>query len=299
LLKPLGEAIERHVLAGATLHADDTPVPVLAPGTGKTAEGRLWVYLRDERAFASKAAPAVFYRSTPDRQGQHPQGHLARFAGHLHADGYSGFGALYAENRIDPVTKAPRLIREVACWAHVRRKFFDVHHSTKSPIAIEAMHRIGELYRIEAVIKGKPPDQRRAIRQEHGLPILSNLKTWLEATLPQLSGKSELAKAIRYALTRWQALNRFADDGHLEIDNNPAERAIKPLVLGRKNWLFAGSPAGGERAALLYTFIETAKLNGLDPEAWLRDVLAIIPAHPINRIDDLLPWNRKIVQKIA
>jgi transposase len=290
LLTPLAEAVSSHVMAGKVLHADDTPVPVLAPGTGKTATGRLWVYLRDERPHAGEAAPAVIYRYTPDRKGEHCRAHLKGFSGHLHADGYAGFNDLYDPARTDPRTKAPAPITEVACWAHVRRKFFDIHKATASPLAQEALTRIGDLYGIEAGIRGKPPDERRFIRQQQALPLITGLRTWLDATLLKLSGKSELARAIRYATSRWEALLRFTADGRLEIDNNPAERAIRPLAIGRKNWLFAGSATGGERAAVIYTLIETAKLNGLDPQAYLRDVLAVVASHPINRIGELLPW---------
>ncbi len=288
LLAPLAEAVGRHVMAAQALHADDTPVPVLAPGTGKTATGRLWVYARDERPHAGKAAPAVLYRYTPDRMGERPQGHLKGFGGFLHADGYAGFNKLY-----EPANGKPAAVTEVACWAHVRRKFFDIHTANASPVAAEALRRISELYQIEEAVRGKPPDERRQRRQEHAAPLLANLRVWLDATLSKLSGKSELAKAIRYALSRWAALTRYAGNGQLEIDNNAAERAIRPLALGRKNWLFAGSNTGGERAAAIYTLIETAKLCGRDPQAYVRDILARIAAHPINKIAELLPWNWK------
>lgn len=284
LLMPLAEAASAHVTAGKALHADDTPVPVLAPGTGKIATGRLWVYVMDERPHASQAPPAVIYRYTPDRRGEHCRAHLKGFSGHLHADGYAGFNELYAAR------DGALAITEVACWAHVRRKFFDIHKATASPMALEALTRIGDLYDVEVASRGKPPDERRRTRQEQALPHLAALRRWLDATLLKLSGKSELARAIRYALSRWDALLRYVGDGRLEIDNNPAERAMRPLALGRKNWLFAGSATGGERAAVLYTLIETAKLNGLDQQAYLRDVLAVIASHPINRIRELLPW---------
>lgn len=280
-LRPVIEAIAAHVLAAAKIHGDDTPVPVLAPGTGKTATGRFWAYVRDDRPWAGTAPPAVFYCYTVDRKGEHPRGHLRDFHGILQADGYAGFGELY---RTGGVT-------EVACWAHVRRKFFDIHKANGSPLAREAVERIGGLYDIEAAIRGRSADQRRAIRQSRAGPPLDDLKSWLEATLPQISGKSELAKTIRYALNRWIPLTRYRDDGRLEIDNNTAERAIRPTVLGRKNWLFCGSDTGGERAAAMYTLILTAKLNGLDPEAYLRDILARVATHPAKQLDDLLPWN--------
>jgi len=282
---PLIEAIGAHVMAAAALHGDDTPVPVLAPGAGKTKTGRLWVYLRDERPHAGPAPPAVIYRYSPDRKGEHPRRHLARFRGFLHADGYAGFGPLYQASGGKPANVA-----EVFCWAHVRRKFHDVH-LTGSPLAKEALDRIGRLFDIERAANGLPPDMRQRIRQSRAAPLVEELAGFLDASLPRLSGKSELAGAIRYARSRWEVLTRYLADGRLEISNNAAERAIRPLALGRKNWTFAGSDSGGERAAGMYTLIETAKLNGLDPEAYLRDVLGRIADHPINRIVELLPWN--------
>jgi hypothetical protein len=268
------------VLAADVIHGDDTPVPVLAPGTGKTATGRLWVYVRDERPWASPVPPAVLYRYSPDRKGVHPRSHLDGFHGVLQADGYAGFNDLYKSGAL----------AEVACWAHVRRKFFDIHAANGSPLAQQALDRIGALYGIEKEVRDLPPDRRRAIRQSRAGPLLDDLKAWFEATLPRISGKSELAGAIRYALTRWTQLTRYRDDGRLAIDNNAAERAIRGIALGRKNWMFAGSDAGGERAAAIYSLIETARLNRIDPEAWLRDVLARLASHPARRIDELLPW---------
>ena len=282
---PLVEAISDHVMAATALHGDDTPVPVLAPGAGKTKTGRLWVYLRDERPYAGPAPPAVIYRYSPDRKGEQPQRHLVQFRGFLHADGYAGFGALYQADGGKP---AP--VTEVFCWAHVRRKFHDVH-LTGSPLAKEALDRIGRLFDIERAAHGLPPDMRQRVRQSRAAPLVEELAAFLDATLPRLSGKSDLAAAIRYARSRWEALTRYLADGRLEISNSAAERAIRPLALGRKNWLFAGSDNGGGRAAAMYTLIETAKLSGLDPEAYLRDVLGRIADHPINRIAELLPWN--------
>ena len=290
---PLIEAISDHVMAATALHGDDTPVPVLAPGAGKTKTGRLWVYLRDERPYAGPAPPAVIYRYSPDRKGEQPQRHLVQFRGFLHADGYAGFGALYQAERGKP---AP--VTEVFCWAHVRRKFHDLHLAG-SPLAKEALDRIGRLFDIERAANGLPPDVRQRIRQSRALPVIEELAAFLDASLPRLSGKSDLAAAIRYARSRWEALTRYLADGRLEISNNAAERAIRPLALGRKNWLFAGSDTGGERAAAMYTLIETAKLNGLDPQAYLRDVLGHIAGHPINRIAELLPWNIDQVQPRA
>lgn len=280
LLAPLVEALRKDVMASDVLHGDDTPVPVLAPGTGKTKTGRLWTYVRDERPHGGQRPPAAAFFYAPDRKGERPRDHLKSFNGVLHADGYAGFNALYETGRIT----------EAACWAHVRRKFYDVHVANGSPLAKEALDRIGALYGIEELIRGQPPDERRRTRQERSTPLLAELHDWLATTKPKLSAKSDLAGAIRYALSRWPALIRYADDGRLEIDNNVAERSIRPLALGRKNYLFAGSDAGGERAAAIYSLIGTAKLNGLDPEAYLRDVMDRIADHPINRIAELLPW---------
>jgi len=286
LVQPLAERIGAHVMAGGVIHADDTPVPVLAPGNGKTKTGRFWVYLRDERPHAGAAPPAVLYRYTPDRKGEHCRDHLASFAGHLHADGYSGFSELYADKQNRPAS-----VTEVACWAHARRKFFDVHKSNGSPIAKEALDKIGALFDIERAIAGKPPGQRKAVRLATAKPKLDALAGWFDKQLTLISGKSDLAKAIRYARSRWEALTCYCANGRLEVSNNAAENQIRPLALGRKNWLFAGSNAGGERAAIFYTLIRSAKLNGVEPEAYLREVLTRIGEHPINAIDALLPWN--------
>jgi hypothetical protein len=288
LLAPLAEAITRHVKAGAALHADDTPVPVLDPGRKKTKTGRLWTLVRDERPWGSAIPPAVSYLYSPDRKAEHAHKLLDDCHGFLHADGYAGFNRLYEPH----ATGADPRLTEVACFAHARRKYFDVHASTASPIALEALERVGRLFAIEAEIKGEDPSRRLAVRQERSRPLLDELRAFLERSLNQISRKSSLAGAIRYSLSRWAALCRYTKDGRLEISNNAAERAIKPLALGRKNWMFAGSDAGGRRAATLYTILQTATLNGLDPEAYIRDVLARIPDHRINRIDELLPWNR-------
>jgi transposase len=289
LLAALVDALRENALASDVLHGDDTPVPVLAPGTGKTRTGRLWTYVRDERPHNETRPPAAVYFYSPDRKGEHPASHLKSFKGVLHADGYAGFNAIFEKG----------MIAEAACWAHVRRKFFDVHEASGSPIAREALDRIGALYGIEKEARGRPPDERKRMRQERSKPLLDALHAWLASTKAKLSPKTDLAAAIRYALGRWAALGRYIDDGRLEIDNNAAERAIRPLALGRKNYLFAGSDAGGERAAAIYSLIETAKLNGLDPEAWLRDVLGRIADHPINRIADLLPWNWSASEPLA
>jgi len=281
LLSPLVEAIGRHVMDGAAIHADDTPVNVLAPGTGKTKTGRLWVYLRDERDWGSTSPPAAWYRFTEDRKGKWPREHLTDFEGWLHADGYAGFEELYRGGRI----------KEVACLAHVRRKFFDIHLAQGSAIAKEALERIAELYRVEDAVRGKPPEERQQIRQGRAAPQLDSLDHWLRSQLTRISGKSALADAIRYGLARLQRLRPYLDDGRLAIDNNAAERGMRSIAVGRKNWLFAGSEAGGRIAAAAYTLIETAKLNEIDPQAWLTDVLGCIAEHKINRIDELLPWH--------
>jgi transposase len=281
LLDPLVHALARYVTAAHKLHADDTPVPVLDPGRGRTKTGRLWTYVRDDRAAASEEAPAVLFRYAPDRKGERPRAHLAPFTGILQADAYAGFGHLYEGGRI----------QEAACWAHARRGFYELHQAHQSPIAAEALARIGALYAIEAEIRGRPPDQRAVIRQARAGPLLDSLREWLRQSVSRASKKSELAKAIGYVLTRWTALTRYRDDGCIEIDNNTAERALRTVALGRKNFLFCGSDTGGERAAAIYSLIGSAKLNGLDPEAYLRHVIERIADYPVNRVDDLLPWN--------
>ena len=281
LLEPLVESLRRYVTAAGKLHADDTPVPVLAPGNGKTKTGRLWTYVRDDRPAGDERAPAVWFAYSPDRKGEHPEQHLGEFRGTLQADAYAGFNRLYENGRI----------QEAACWAHVRRKFFDLQQAHASAVASAALDRIAALYGIEQEIRGQPAEQRRAIRNTRARPLLESLRQWFEATLPKLSRKSDTTAAIRYALSRWDALVRYADDGHIEIDNNAAERALRAVALGRKNYLFAGSDTGGERAAAIYSLVGSAKLNGLDPEAYLREVLTRIADHPITRIEALLPWN--------
>jgi transposase len=294
LLRPLGELVADHVMAGRVIHADDTPVPVLAPGAGKTKTGRQWVYLRDERLHGGVAPPAVLYRYTPDRKGEHCRAELANFTGWLHADGYAGFAKLYeiagARRETLPVYGPPR-IAEVACWSHVRRGFVDEFKSSGSPIAKEALDKIGSLFDIERPIAGAPPDHRKSVRQRLAKPRIEQLAAWFDNQLQKIPGKSDLAGAIRYARSRWGALTRYVDDGMLEISNNAVENQIRPIALGRKNWLFSGSDAGGQRAALFYTLIRTAVLNGIEPEAWLRDVIGRIGSHPINRLHELLPWN--------
>lgn len=281
LLEPLVEALRRHVMSAAKLHADDTPVPVLAPGKGKTKTGRLWTYVRDDRPWGDQTPPAVWFAYTPDRKGEHPKVHLREFTGTLQADAYAGYGQVYEGGRV----------KEAACMAHVRRPFFDLYEAHKSAVAKEALERIAALYAIEEEIRGRSAEERRQVRNESSKPLLESLKQWLEETLGKLSKKSDTTRAIRYALGRWDALMHYCDNGHLEIDNNAAERSLRAVVLGRKNYLFAGSDAGGERAAALYGLIGTAKLNGLNPEAYLSKVLSRIADHPINCIEELLPWN--------
>ena len=280
LLRPLVDAVGSHVMAADRVFADDTTVPVLDPGRGSTKTGRLWCYVRDDRPFAGAAPPAVLYRYSPDRKGEHPRSHLAVFSGILQADGYTGYAGLYKSG----VTGA-------ACMAHCRRPFFELHASDGSPLALEALQRIAALYAIEDSIRGQPPEVRLRVRQAQSAPLFADLRTWLEQTLMRISGKSQMAGAIRYMLTRWDALTLVLRDGRACIDNNAAERAMRPIPLGRKNWLHAGSDAGGERAAAIFSLTETAKLNMLDPEDYLRQVLERIADHPVKRVHELLPWN--------
>jgi transposase len=284
LLTPLAQAVGRYVLKAEKVHGDDTPIRALGGKGEKAHIGRLWVYVRDDRASGGKAPPAVWFQYSPDRKGEHPHKHLSKFNGILQADAYGGWGKLYDSGRVT----------EAACWAHARRPWWELHVSLgRAPgtVAEQALRRIAALYAIEADIRGRPPDERRRQRQARAGPLLEELHTWLSAMVGRVSAKSEIAGAIGYSLTRWQALTRYRDDGRIEIDNNAAERALRGVSLGRKNYLFMGSDAGGERAAAIYSLVETAKLNGLDPEAYLRDVLTRIADHPINRIDELLPWN--------
>jgi transposase len=287
-LRPVAAAIGAHAMARGVIWTDDTPIRVLAPGRGKTRLGRFWVHAFDPRPWGGTGPPAALYRYSPDRKGERPREHLAGFAGWLHADAYAGYDALTAK-----AGKSQR-ITHVACWAHARRRLFEVHEATKSPIAEEGLRRIGELYAIEAAINGQPPEQRRAARQAHSKPLLEALHDWMLQQRRRLSGKSTLGKALQYALNRWDALVRYVEDGRLSIDNNLAERLLKDIAVTRKNYLFVGSDTGGQRAAIIYTIAETAKLNGLDPEAYITAILdRLAGGHPISRINELLPWNWK------
>jgi transposase len=282
-LMPLVEAICAHVFAAERIHADETTVPVLAKG--KTRTGRLWTYVRDDRPFGGPDPPAAAFFYSRDRGGEHPEQHLASYAGLMQADAYAGFNRLYEANR------KPGPIIEAACWAHARRKFFDLARINKAPIALEAVERIDEQFAIEREINGMLPQQRVRVRHERSRPLVLALETWLREQRARVSKNSETGKAIDYSLKRWAALTRFLDDGRLCMSNNAAERELRAVAIGRKNWTFAGSDEGGRRAAAVYTLIATAKLNHIDPQAWLADVLARLPDHPAKRIHQLMPWN--------
>jgi len=298
-LLPIFRRIEAHVLAAERLHGDDTVVPVLAKGATDT--GRLWVYVRDDMPFAGRAPPAAVFYYSRDRKGEHPRQHLAGWSGILQADAYGGFADLYASDR------QPGPVREASCWAHGRRKVFELADVEAAairqargerpkpvyPLALEAVRRIDALFDIEREINGLPAEQRLAIRQDRSAPIVADLERWMIATRDKLSRGHDLAKAMHYMLRRWPSFTRFLDDGRICLTNNAAERALRGVALGRKAWLFCGSDRGGQRAAILYSLIITAKMNGVDPQGWLADVLARIAGHRVHRLDELLPWNWK------
>jgi transposase len=284
-LDPIVQAIRGHVLAAPRIHADDTTVPVLAKL--KTVTGRIWTYVRDDRPFGGRDPPAAVFHYSRSRAGEHPRAHLAGWTGVMQADAYDGYNRLYLPDR------KPGPVVEAACWSHGRRKFFDLAKLTKAPIAVEAVRRIDELFEIERAINGKVSIERLAIRQEQSKPLVAALGAYLREQRARVSSKSEIAKAINYSLNRWAAFTRFLDDGRICLSNNAAERALRGVAVGRKNWTFAGSDAGGYRAAAMYTLIETAKLNDVDPQAWLADVLDRLPDHPAKKIGELLPWNWK------
>jgi len=283
-LEALHRRLADHVFASDKLFADDTPIPVLDPGRGRTRTGRLWVYVRDDRPWGGPDPPAAVYFYSPDRKAERPAAHLDRFRGVLQVDGYAGFERLTARGDIVLA----------ACWAHTRRKFYEVHQATGSPIAAEALRRIAELYRIERKVHGRSAADRLGVRNSRSRPLVDALKPWLEGELRRVPPRGGLAEAIRYALARWPALCRFLEDGRIELDNNAVERAIRPVALGRKNHLFAGSDDGAERWAILASLLETAKLNHVEPYTYLKDVLErMTDGHPMSRADDLLPWNWK------
>jgi transposase len=290
-LAPLVELIRLHVLDAARLHGDDTTVPVLAKG--KTMTGRVWSYVRDDRPFAGPAPPAAIFFYSRNRDGEHPTRHLAGYAGVLQADAYGGFNGLYDAKR------CPRPITEAACWSHGRRKFFVLADLAKSapgseqraPLAVAAVRRIDAIFAIEGEINGLPAEQRLAVRTTRIAPLVAELESWMRSQRARLSRHADVAKAMDYILKRWAAFTRFLSDGRICMTNNAAERALRGIAIGRKNWLFAGSDRGGERAAAMYTLIATAKLNNVDPQAWLADVLRRIADHPARRLNELLPWN--------
>jgi len=305
VLEPILRRIEAHVLAAERLHGDDTTVPVLAKG--KTDTGRCWVYVRDDRPFGGTVPPAAMFYYSRDRVGGHPQAHLANYAGIFQADAYGGYNKLYEPDR------KPGPILEAACWVHARRPFFimaDVTENARrkaqgktpapiSPLALEAVRRIDVLFEIERSINGQSAEQRRAVRQELSAPLVADLESWMREQRAKLSRGNDVAKAMEYMLKRWTAFTRFLDDGRICLSNNAAERALRGIALGRKSWLFAGSDRGGQRAAAMYSIIVTAKMNDVDPQAWLADVLTRIAEHPAHRLDELLPWNWQLLRESA
>ena len=296
-LDPLLRLVEAHVMAAERLHADDTTVPVLA--SGKTDTGRCWIYVRDDRSFGGTGPPAAMFYYSRDRKGEHPQAHLARYVGILQADAYDGYNQLYLAGR------SPGPIQEAACWAHARRPFFamaDVEENARrkaagkkeialSPIAVEVVHRIDALFEIERSINGKNVEERLVVRRTLSRPLVEDLHAYMREQLAKLSRGHDLAKAFNYILKRWASFTLFLEDGRVCLSNNAAERGLRGIALGRKSWLFCGSDRGGQRAAAMYSLIVTAKMNGVDPQAWLADILSRIAGHPAHRLDELLPWN--------
>ena len=281
LLRPVHDRLFETLKGSDRLFADETTAPVLDPGRGQTKTGQLFAYARDDRPWGGLKPPGVAYLYAPDRKAEHPIRHLAGFVGTLQVDGYAGYKVLAARNAV----------RLAFCWSHVRRRFYELAQAGPAPIASEVLARLAELYRVEGEIRGRPPDERQAVRQARSRPIVEALEPWLKAKLALISQKSKLAEAIRYALSRWAGLSRFLDDGRVEIDNNVVERAIRPLALTRKNALFAGSDGGAVHWAVVASLVETCKLNGVDPQAYLADVIArIVAGHPQSGLDDLLPW---------
>ncbi|MBB5052853.1 hypothetical protein HNQ36_002844 [Afipia massiliensis] len=281
-LEPLQAKLAEHAFASQKLFADDTPIPVLDPGGGRTKTGRLWVYARDDRPWSGVDPPAAIYFYSPDRKAKRPASHLAQFRGVVQVDGYPGFDRLRVGGNI----------QLAACWVHTRRKFYEVHQATGSPIAAEALRSIAELYAIKTTIRGESAGTRKGVRRARSLPLVEAMKLWFETKLLHIPPRSGLADAIRYALTRWSDLGRFIDDGRIELDTNTVERAIRPVALGRKNHLFAGSDGGGARWATVCSLITTAKLNNVEPFGYLKDILQrMIDGHPASRLDETLPWN--------
>jgi transposase len=305
VMMPLFRRLEAHALAAERLHGDDTTVPVIAKG--KTDIARIWVYVRDDKPFGGPAAPAAVFYYSRDRTGAHPQAHLANYAGIFQADAYSGYGKLYEPGR------SPGDILEAACWVHARRPFFvmaDLAETARrkaqgkttaviSPLALEAVRRIDALFEIERAINGQSADRRKAVRQDISAPLVADLEAWMREQRAKLSRGNDVAKAMDYMLKRWTAFTRFLDDGRICLSNNAAERAVRGIALGRKSWLFCGSDRGGERAAVMYSLIVTAKMNDIDPQAWLADVLARIAGQPAQKLDDLLPWNWRPLGALA
>ncbi len=302
VLKPLLDLMARHVMAAERLHGDDTTVPVLA--RGKTDTGRLWVYVRDDRPFGGPAPPAALFHYSRDRGGEHPEAHLAGYCGILQADAYAGYGRVYAGDR------QPGPVTEALCWAHGRRKFYELadiaakarrgrNAAPISPLALEAVTRIDRLFDLERGINGLTAEQRYIVGQEQARPLVDELEAWMREARAAMSKHAPVAKAMDYMLTRWDGVARFLDDGRICITNNAAERALRGVALGRKAWLFAGSDRGGRRAAAMYSLVVTAKLNDVDPQAWLADVLARINALPQTRLHELLPWEWKTLRDSA